>query len=54
MFLKPGHKGRFGVNYSLLLPSVTPDDSGAYECAISAKLGGINQHFKVNLSVSGM
>lgn len=51
-FLSPDHKARFGENYSLLLPSVTPDDSGTYECAISAKLGGRNQHFKVNLIVN--
>lgn len=53
-FLSPDHKARFGEKYSLLLPSVTPDDSGTYECAISAKLGGRNQHFKVNLIVNGM
>lgn len=53
-FLQTNQKAEFGENYSLLLPSVTPDDSGAYECAISAKLGGKNLHFKVNLTVSGM
>lgn len=53
-FLRADGKAKFGENYSLLLPSVTPEDSGTYECAISAKLGGKNQHFKVNLTVNGM
>nr|XP_046253909.1 uncharacterized protein LOC124063869 isoform X2 [Scatophagus argus] len=42
---------RFGENYSLLLPSVTPEDSGSYECAISANVGGRNMNLKVDLIV---
>ncbi|XP_056131212.1 uncharacterized protein LOC130108329 isoform X2 [Lampris incognitus] len=39
-------------DYSLLLSSVKPEDSGTYECAIGANVGGINVNFRVNLIVS--
>ncbi|XP_055078952.1 CD83 antigen [Periophthalmus magnuspinnatus] len=38
-------------NYSLLLPKVTPADSGRYECAVSAKPGGQNLKLHVMLTV---
>uniref|UniRef100_A0A3Q3KWY2 Si:dkey-109a10.2 n=1 Tax=Mastacembelus armatus TaxID=205130 RepID=A0A3Q3KWY2_9TELE len=41
----------FGEKYSLLLRSVTPEDSGSYECSISANIGGQNQNLKVDLTV---
>ncbi|XP_034733571.1 uncharacterized protein LOC117948165 [Etheostoma cragini] len=41
----------FGEKHSLLLPSVTPEDSGTYECSISANVGGQNQNLQVNLTV---
>ncbi|CAL8250275.1 unnamed protein product [Arctogadus glacialis] len=36
---------------SLLLPDLTPEDSGTYECQIGAKVGGQNTFFKVVLEV---
>ncbi|KAM7411376.1 hypothetical protein PAMA_021394 [Pampus argenteus] len=42
----------FGEKYSLFLPSVTPEDSGTYMCAISANIGGQNQDLTVNLTVN--
>uniref|UniRef100_A0A3B4XLG1 Ig-like domain-containing protein n=1 Tax=Seriola lalandi dorsalis TaxID=1841481 RepID=A0A3B4XLG1_SERLL len=42
---------QFGENYSLLLPRVKPEDSGTYECAISADIGRQNLNFKVSLTV---
>ncbi|TKS76697.1 hypothetical protein D9C73_010787 [Collichthys lucidus] len=47
-FIRPA---RFGEKYSLFLTSVTPEDSGIYECAISANVGGQNQNLQVNLKV---
>ncbi|KAE8292892.1 hypothetical protein D5F01_LYC07985 [Larimichthys crocea] len=47
-FIRPA---RFGERYSLFLTSVTPEDSGSYECAISANVGGQNQNLQVNLIV---
>lgn len=44
-------KPRFGEKNSLLLPSVTHEDSGTYQCDISANVGGRNQNLKVNLTV---
>ncbi|XP_071333243.1 uncharacterized protein [Trachinotus anak] len=41
----------FGEKYSLLLPSVKPEDSGTYDCAISANIGQQNQNFQVDLTV---
>ncbi|KAA8591351.1 hypothetical protein FQN60_002294, partial [Etheostoma spectabile] len=41
----------FGEKHSLLLPAVTPEDSGTYECYISANVGSQNQNVKVNLTV---
>lgn len=49
-FIRPA---RFGERYSLFLTSVTPEDSGSYECAISANVGGQNQNLQVNLIVHG-
>lgn len=43
----------FGEKYSLLLPRVTPEDSGSYECAINANVGGRNLNLEVNLIVNG-
>lgn len=43
----------FGEEYSLFIPSVTPEDSGSYECAISANIGGQNLNLKVVLTVNG-
>ncbi|XP_070825439.1 uncharacterized protein [Chaetodon trifascialis] len=43
---------RFGEKHSLFLPSVTPEDSGSYECAISAHVGGQNRYLRVDLIVS--
>ncbi|XP_037335202.2 uncharacterized protein LOC119222561 [Pungitius pungitius] len=42
---------RFGEKYSLLMPRVTPEDQGTYECEITANLGGRNQNFLVQLTV---
>uniref|UniRef100_A0A8C5FHH6 Ig-like domain-containing protein n=1 Tax=Gadus morhua TaxID=8049 RepID=A0A8C5FHH6_GADMO len=36
---------------SLLLPDLTPEDSGIYECQIGAKVGGQNTESKVVLEV---
>ncbi|XP_068454604.1 uncharacterized protein [Clinocottus analis] len=44
-------KPRFGEKHSLLIPRVTPEDSGTYECDIYAKVGGQNLDFKVHLKV---
>ncbi|XP_054465784.1 uncharacterized protein LOC129100230 [Anoplopoma fimbria] len=44
-------KPRFGEKHSLLIPSVTPEDSGTYECEISANIGGQNQYLEVQLTV---
>ncbi|XP_065817840.1 uncharacterized protein [Labrus bergylta] len=41
----------FGENYGLFLSSVTPEDSGIYECDISAGLGSTNKYPKVHLTV---
>lgn len=42
----------FGESFgSLFLPSVTPEDSGIYECAISANIGGQNLNHEINLTV---
>ncbi|KAM9350799.1 uncharacterized protein ABDE67_008097 [Symphorus nematophorus] len=41
----------FGEEYSLLLTRVTPEDSGIYECAISANVGGQNINRQVELIV---
>lgn len=43
----------FGENYSLMLLSVTPQDSGSYECAINANIGGRNLYERVDLVVNG-
>ncbi|XP_051281641.1 uncharacterized protein LOC127377614 [Dicentrarchus labrax] len=43
---------RFGEKYSLLLPRVTPEDSGTYECSINANVGRQNQYDKVILIVN--
>ncbi|XP_050927332.1 uncharacterized protein LOC127142582 [Lates calcarifer] len=40
-----------GGTYSLVLFSVKPGDSGTYECAISADIGGRNQNHEVKLLV---
>lgn len=43
----------FGEKNSLLLPRVTPEDSGSYECAISANVRGRNLNLQVDLIVNG-
>lgn len=43
----------FGEKYSLMLLGVTPEDSGSYECAISANIGGRNLDVRVALVVNG-
>lgn len=43
----------FGENYSLMLVSVTPQDSGSYECAINANIGGRNRYEREDLVVNG-
>ncbi|XP_044068552.1 uncharacterized protein LOC122883638 [Siniperca chuatsi] len=43
---------RFGEKHSLFLDSVTPEDSGTYECYISANVGGQNQNPTVVLTVN--
>lgn len=43
----------FGEKYSLLLPSVTDEDSGTYECTISANIGGKNMNHLIHLTVNG-
>lgn len=42
---------KFGENHSLFLPGVTPEDSGDYECTISANIGGQNLNQRVTLMV---
>ncbi|KAL3974827.1 hypothetical protein ACER0C_023453 [Sarotherodon galilaeus] len=42
----------FGEKQNLLLRKVLPADSGNYECAISANVGGQNQNHKVSLTVN--
>lgn len=49
----PSRRVVFGQEYSLTLLSVTPEDSGAYECAINADIGGRNQNSRVVLVVNG-
>lgn len=44
---------RFGENFSLVLPSVSPEDSGNYECVVSSKVGGQNLNVHVKLTVPG-
>ncbi|XP_033486049.1 uncharacterized protein LOC117258917 [Epinephelus lanceolatus] len=44
-------KPEFGEQYSLFLARATPNDSGIYECDISANVGGQNLNLKVNLTV---
>ncbi|XP_067384466.1 uncharacterized protein [Channa argus] len=41
----------FGEQYNLLLQRVMPEDSGRYECAILANVGGRNQYLFVDLIV---
>lgn len=43
----------FGEKYSLTLLAVTPEDSGTYECAMNANIGGKNQNTRVDLVVNG-
>ncbi|XP_062248788.1 uncharacterized protein LOC133957298 isoform X4 [Platichthys flesus] len=41
----------FGDKYSLMLRNVTPEDSGNYDCYISANIGGTNRNSYVYLTV---
>uniref|UniRef100_A0A3Q0S2W0 Si:dkey-109a10.2 n=1 Tax=Amphilophus citrinellus TaxID=61819 RepID=A0A3Q0S2W0_AMPCI len=41
----------FGEKQNLLMFKVSPEDSGRYECAISAAVGGQNQNHQVDLIV---
>ncbi|KAF7663588.1 hypothetical protein LDENG_00206070 [Lucifuga dentata] len=43
---------RFGEGHSLFLSQLTPADSGIYECAIGANVGGQHLNPTVNLTVS--
>lgn len=43
----------FGEGHSLTLFNVTPEDSGSYECAVNAKIGGQNLNIRVELLVNG-
>ncbi|XP_069382988.1 CD83 antigen [Paralichthys olivaceus] len=43
---------KIGDTYSLLLHNVTPEDSGTYDCALNANIGGQNLNSMVNLTVS--
>uniref|UniRef100_A0A3Q4GJU6 Si:dkey-109a10.2 n=1 Tax=Neolamprologus brichardi TaxID=32507 RepID=A0A3Q4GJU6_NEOBR len=42
----------FGEKQNLLLRKVSPADSGDYECAISANVGGQNENHKVSLIIN--
>ncbi|KAG7216020.1 hypothetical protein INR49_003542 [Caranx melampygus] len=42
---------RIGANYNLLLHRVTPEDSGTYDCDVSANVGSQNVNFHVSLLV---
>ncbi|XP_035014155.1 uncharacterized protein LOC118110494 [Hippoglossus stenolepis] len=50
-FYSFGRTADFGDKYSLLLPNVTPEDSGKYDCFISANIGGTNLNSEVYLTV---
>ncbi|TNM86694.1 hypothetical protein fugu_006924 [Takifugu bimaculatus] len=41
-----------GEEHSLKLFNVTPEDSGSYECAVNAKIGGRNLNIRVELLVN--
>ncbi|XP_060931415.1 uncharacterized protein LOC133005677 [Limanda limanda] len=41
----------FGDKYSLMLRNVTPEDSGKYDCSLSADIGGTNRNSLVDLTV---
>uniref|UniRef100_A0A3B5B0W3 Ig-like domain-containing protein n=1 Tax=Stegastes partitus TaxID=144197 RepID=A0A3B5B0W3_9TELE len=41
----------FGHDYSLLMPRVKPEDSGTYECALTANVGGQNLYHQIQLMV---
>lgn len=43
----------FGEDYSLFMARVTPEDSGRYECGISASVGGQNLIREIDLMVHG-
>ncbi|KAG7472037.1 hypothetical protein MATL_G00104320 [Megalops atlanticus] len=42
----------FGDREGLMLPDVSPEDSGTYECHVSANVGGTNKDSMVFLNVS--
>ncbi|XP_068599067.1 LOW QUALITY PROTEIN: uncharacterized protein [Brachionichthys hirsutus] len=48
-----GRPAAFGADQSLLLRNVTPEDSGGYECFVTAHVGGRNRKGRVDLLVSG-
>lgn len=43
----------FEEDHSLTLFTVTPEDSGSYECAVNAHIGGRNLNIRVELVVDG-
>ncbi|XP_064155246.1 uncharacterized protein LOC135234501 isoform X2 [Anguilla rostrata] len=49
---KAARMAEFGHDESLLVPGVRPEDSGDYECFLSANVGGENKESKLHLSVS--
>ncbi|KAM9342642.1 uncharacterized protein KZ484_015372 isoform 2-T2 [Pholidichthys leucotaenia] len=45
-------KAKFVKEHSLLLPEVSLEDAGTYECAVSANVGGKNQNHEVTLKIN--
>lgn len=53
MYGSPPPSLAFGEEHSLTLFNVTPKDSGTYECAMNANIGGRNLNIRVELVVNG-